>query len=61
MKYSRSHNRKTYPFESACKKTMYNSLIEANDAIEFLRKTKYVKELSAYKCTVCGFWHLTSK
>jgi len=40
---------------------MYNSLIEANDAIEFLRKTKYVKELSAYKCTVCGFWHLTSK
>jgi rubrerythrin len=40
---------------------MYNSLAEAKESIEFLQENKWVKELSAYKCSVCGFWHLTSK
>jgi hypothetical protein len=61
MKYKPGPVRKTYPVESPCKKTMYNSLIEANEAIDYLQKNKYVKDLSAYKCEVCGFWHLTSK
>ena len=61
MKYKPGPVRKTYPVESPCKKTMYNSLVEAKEAIDYLEKNKYVKDLSAYKCAVCGFWHLTSK
>jgi hypothetical protein len=61
MKYKTSHNKKIYPIESPCKKAIYKSLIDANESIEHLQKTKFVKDLSAYKCSVCGFWHLTSK
>ena len=61
MRYKPSRIRKIYPIESPCKKTMYNSLIDAKESIDFLQENKGVKELSAYKCSVCGFWHLTSK
>jgi hypothetical protein len=40
---------------------MYNSLIDAKESIDYLQENKGVKALSAYKCSVCGFWHLTSK
>jgi hypothetical protein len=40
---------------------MYNSLIDAKESIDYLQENKGVKDLSAYKCLVCGFWHLTSK
>jgi hypothetical protein len=61
MKYKPSHITKIYPIESPCKKTMYHSLIEAKESITYLQENKSVKGLSAYKCSVCGFWHLTSK
>jgi hypothetical protein len=61
MKYKPSHIRKIYPIETPCKKTMYNSFADAKESIEYLQENKTVKDLSAYKCTVCGFWHLTSK
>jgi hypothetical protein len=61
MKYKPSRERKIYPVDSLCKKTMYNSLIDAKESIDYLQKNKWVKGLSAYKCSVCGFWHLTSK
>jgi hypothetical protein len=61
MKYKPTHIRKVYPVETPCKKTMYNSLAEAEASIAYLQETKYVKDLSAYKCEICGFWHLTSK
>ena len=40
---------------------MYNSLIDAKESIDYIHENKGVKKLSAYKCSVCGFWHLTSK
>jgi len=61
IKYKPSRIRKIYPVESPCKKTMYNSMIEAKESIDYLQKNKYVKDLSAYKCSACGFWHITSK
>jgi hypothetical protein len=61
MKYKPSRIRKIGPIESPCKKTIYNSSIEAKEAIAYLQENKHVKDLSAYKCSVCGFWHLTSK
>ncbi len=61
MKYKPSRERKVYPIESPCKKTMYNSQADAKESMDYLMANKGVKELSAYKCTVCGFWHLTSK
>jgi hypothetical protein len=61
MKYKPSRIRNIYPVESPCKKTMYNSLIDAKESIAYLQENRVVKELSAYKCSVCGFWHLTSK
>jgi len=53
--------RKIDPIEAPCKKTIYNSLIDAKESIVYLQENKGVKDLSAYKCTICGFWHLTSK
>jgi hypothetical protein len=61
MKYKASRTRKIYPIESPCKKTKYNSFAEAKESIDYLQENKGIKKLSAYKCSVCGFWHLTSK
>lgn len=61
MKYKPSRVKKINPVETPCKKTMYNSLIEAKESIGYLKESKWVKDLSAYKCSVCGYWHLTSK
>ncbi len=61
MKPKLSAGKKIDPIGPSCKKAIYNSLAEAQEAISYLRETKYVKDLSAYKCSVCGFWHLTSK
>lgn len=61
MKYKLSPVRKINPVESPCKKNIYNSLNDAKEAIEYIQQSKGVKILSAYKCSVCGFWHLTSK
>lgn len=61
MKFKSSQVRKISPVESPCKKTMYNSFAEAKESIDYIKENKWVKELSIYKCTVCGFWHLTSK
>jgi hypothetical protein len=61
MKYKPSRIRKIYPVESPCKKPMYNSFIDAEESMDYLKENKVVKDLSAYKCSVYGFWHLTSK
>jgi hypothetical protein len=49
MKYKPSRIRKIYPIESPCKKTMYNSLIDAKESIGYLQENKGAKDLSAYK------------
>jgi hypothetical protein len=61
MKYKPSGIKKIKPVTSPCKKTMYNSLLEAKESIDYLKESKWIKDLSAYKCSECGFWHLTSK
>jgi hypothetical protein len=53
--------RKINPIELPCRKKMYNSFTEAKESIEYLQENRWVKDLSAYKCIICGFWHLTSK
>jgi hypothetical protein len=47
--------------EPPCKKTIYNSLEEAQVMIQYINENRRVREIHAYKCTICGFWHLTSK
>ena len=61
MKYKPSGIKKVIPIEFSCKKSIYNSFAEAQESIAYLQQNKHVKELSAYKCSVCGYWHLTSK
>lgn len=61
MGYKISKIKKIYPIEPTCTKTMYNSLEEAQDIINYVRENRDSKEIFAYKCLSCGFWHLTSK
>jgi hypothetical protein len=61
MSYKISKIKGIDPIKPACKKTMYNSPEEAQDMIRYINETRSTKEMHAYKCTICGFWHLTSK
>jgi len=49
------------PLEPSCKKAVYNSPEEAQDMIRHINESRVIREIRAYKCTICGFWHLTSK
>jgi hypothetical protein len=60
MGYKLSKKEKIPPVEPPCKKTMFNSFEEAQDMIMYIMETRVVQEIKAYKCNVCGFWHLTS-
>jgi len=61
MVYKLSNIKKIDPIEPSCKKAIYNSLEEAQDMIRYIKENRRVKEITVYKCTSCGFWHLTSK
>jgi hypothetical protein len=62
MSYKQSNPKHVVPFEPPCKKTIYHTFEDAQDMIRYMRKNSTTgKEISAYKCDVCGFWHLTSK
>jgi hypothetical protein len=61
MGYKVSNINKIPPVEPTCRKTIYNSQSEAEDIIRYIRENRVVKEIHAYKCMTCGFWHLTSK
>jgi hypothetical protein len=61
MGYKLSNIKKTDPIDLPCKKAMYNSLEEAQDMIRYIRENRRIREINAYKCSTCGFWHLTSK
>ncbi len=60
MKYRLTKNRPT-PLNLPCKKTIYHSKEEAEDMIRHISEVRETKEIWAYRCTICGFWHLTSK
>ncbi|NLJ44615.1 MAG: hypothetical protein GX431_13220 [Bacteroidales bacterium] len=47
--------------EPPCKKTIYHSKEEAEDMIRYINETRVTRDIKAYKCNICGFWHLTSK
>ena len=53
--------KKIEPIEPPCKKAMYHSFEEAQDMVKFIKENRTAKEIHVYKCTICGFWHLTSK
>jgi hypothetical protein len=61
MGYKLSNTKKIHPVEPSCKKTIYNSQEEAQEMISYIKDNRSVKEIHSYKCTICGFWHLTSK
>jgi len=61
MAFKKSNLKRTNPVEPPCRKTMYNSHDEALDMIRYIKENREGKDLRAYKCSVCGFWHLTSK
>jgi hypothetical protein len=61
MGYKYSNIKKIDPIEPVCKKTFYNSLEEAQEMINYIKENRTSKEIHAYKCDICGFWHLTSK
>jgi hypothetical protein len=61
MVYKRSNIKNINPIQPACKKAIYSTQEEALDMIAHINVTRVVREISAYKCTICGFWHLTSR
>jgi hypothetical protein len=61
MGYKLSNIKKIVPIEPSCKKPIYNSAEEAQDMIRHIKESRDVREIHPYKCTICGFWHLTSK
>jgi hypothetical protein len=61
MGYKYSNIKNINPLEPPCKKTIYYSQEEAHDMIRHIKENRVVREIHAYKCSFCGFWHLTSK
>jgi rubrerythrin len=61
MGHKLSNSKNILPVEPPCKKRIYYTPEEAQEMIKYLNENKTGKEISVYKCTVCGFWHLTSK
>lgn len=61
MVYQRSNIKNINPIQPTCKKAIYNTQEDALDMIAHIKETRVVREISAYKCTICGFWHLTSR
>ena len=61
MAHKISNSKNIQPVEPPCKKSIYHSLAEAQDMITYISETRVSKEIRAYKCQICGFWHLTSK
>ena len=61
MAYKSSKSKPVDPIGPACRKKIYRSREEAEEAIRYIRETRYTKDLRTYQCEVCGMWHLTSK
>ncbi len=57
----KSNLSKTTPLYPVCKKRIYHTLEEAQDMIKYINENRIVREIRPYKCSECGFWHLTSK
>jgi hypothetical protein len=60
VKYNLSKKEKITPIAPPCKKTIYTSMADAMEAIKHAEEVRRV-ELKAYQCSICGYWHLTSR
>jgi len=60
MKYSRIKREKINPIDYPCKKEVYYTLEDARMIIRHIEETRVTRKIRAYRCNVCGFWHLTS-
>jgi hypothetical protein len=60
VKNKLSKKDKISPIGPPCTKTLYDSQADALEAIKYMKEIRVV-ELRPYLCTICGFWHLTSK
>jgi len=58
MAYKLSNIKKIQPVDQPCRKTIYNSLEEAQEMIRYIKENRSIRELYTYKCNLCGFWHL---
>ena len=54
-------NKSVDPIEPTCKKKIYYTREDALEMIRHINETRITRELYAYQCPSCGFWHLTSK
>ena len=61
MRYKTTGKKKIEPFGLPCRKTIYQTREDAEDMIRHITETRTGREIRAYKCDICGFWHLTSK
>jgi hypothetical protein len=61
MAYKSSKSRSVDPIRPPCKKEMFQTFEEAEDMIRYIHETRITRDLHAYKCEICGMWHLTSK
>jgi hypothetical protein len=61
MRYKTSSKKRIVPLETPCRKALYHTREDAEDMIRHLAETRRGREISAYRCDVCGFWHLTSR
>jgi hypothetical protein len=61
MAYISTGKKSIIPFEPPCRKAIYHTREDADDMIRHLAETRTGKKISAYRCDVCGFWHLTSR
>jgi hypothetical protein len=61
MNYKIQGKTKIEPIRPSCRKKIYDSQEDAIAMIRYINETRTARDLHAYKCIVCGFWHLTSK
>lgn len=61
MVSKRSNPIRIAPLDPVCKKKIYFTQEEALDMVKYINEHRVVREIRPYKCTECGFWHLTSK
>jgi hypothetical protein len=61
MAYKTTRGKRPEPVDPPCNKTIYHSAEEAMDVVRHITETRVVRALRPYRCSVCGFWHLTSR
>ena len=61
MKYRPFKKERIDPIDFPCKKEVYYTLEDAQMMIRHIEETRVTRKIRAYRCNVCGFWHLTSR